>query len=98
MEKYQALSVDTPDGKRYRCPCCGNFTLEEEPPGTYDICPVCFWEDDPIQLDDPTMPGGANKLSLDESRRNFKDFGAVEQRLRKYVRPPLPDELPPEAP
>ena len=26
---------------RYACPCCGYLTLPEEPPGTFDICPVC---------------------------------------------------------
>ena len=30
--------------KKYKCPCCGYFTLDER--GEYDICPVCFWEDD----------------------------------------------------
>lgn len=26
------------------CPCCGYMTLDRR--GAYDICPVCFWEDD----------------------------------------------------
>ncbi|WP_082252910.1 CPCC family cysteine-rich protein [Bacillus sp. FJAT-27251] len=29
----------------YTCPCCGFKTLEEEPPDTFDICEICFWED-----------------------------------------------------
>lgn len=29
---------------KFACPCCGCLTLEER--GGYDICPVCFWEDD----------------------------------------------------
>lgn len=29
---------------KYKCPCCGCYTLDER--GAYDICPVCFWEDD----------------------------------------------------
>src|SRR3569833_2977032 len=28
----------------FRCPCCGVRTLIER--GGYDICSVCFWEDD----------------------------------------------------
>lgn len=30
--------------KKYKCLCCGYRTLEAH--GEYDICPVCFWEDD----------------------------------------------------
>jgi Cysteine-rich CPCC len=32
------------DDGPYACPCCGFLTLDER--GGYDICPVCFWEDD----------------------------------------------------
>jgi hypothetical protein len=35
--------VDSGDGP-YICPCCGYRTLLER--GAYDICQVCFWEDD----------------------------------------------------
>lgn len=30
--------------KKVRCLCCGYRTLDER--GGFDICPVCFWEDD----------------------------------------------------
>lgn len=30
--------------EKFACPCCGCLTLDER--GAYDICPVCFWEDD----------------------------------------------------
>ncbi|UOX88817.1 hypothetical protein MUY14_45345 [Amycolatopsis sp. FBCC-B4732] len=33
----------------YPCPCCGHLAFGE-PPGSYGICGVCFWEDDPVQL------------------------------------------------
>ncbi len=49
---------------KYTCPCCGYRTLDEEPPGTYDICEICFWEDDPVQFVDPDYEGGANTPSL----------------------------------
>jgi len=38
---------------RYPCPCCGYRTLISPPPGTYDICEVCFWEDDAGQFEYP---------------------------------------------
>lgn len=30
--------------KKYKCLCCGCRTLDSR--GEYDICPVCYWEDD----------------------------------------------------
>ncbi len=30
--------------EKYQCLCCGCKTLESR--GKFDICPVCFWEDD----------------------------------------------------
>jgi len=56
---------------KYTCPCCGYKTLEEEPPGTFDICSICFWEDDNIQFDDPDYEGGANEESLRQYQKAF---------------------------
>ena len=47
----------------YPCPCCG-FASFSEPPGSYEICTVCGWEDDHVQLRNPDMSGGANHDSL----------------------------------
>ena len=30
----------------FPCPCCGYKTLSESASGTYEICEICFWEDD----------------------------------------------------
>lgn len=79
--------------EKYKCPCCGYYTFDKKIRGTYEVCPVCYWEDDPIQLEDETYEGGANKVSLKQARRNFLIFGACEERLIKYVRPPREDEL-----
>ncbi|MGW0896206.1 CPCC family cysteine-rich protein [Streptomyces goshikiensis] len=76
---------------RYPCPCCGHRVLDAMP-GSYEICPVCFWEDDEVQFRWPTMDGGANKISLIEAQRNYQDFGAGDQHGRQYVRPPAEDE------
>ena len=57
--------------KKYKCPCCGNFTLYEKPPGTYEICEVCNWEDDELQFRNPNYAGGANKLSLEDARKEY---------------------------
>jgi hypothetical protein len=53
------------------CPCCRSRTISE--PGTYEICDVCGWEDDPVQSADPDYRGGANKMSLREARNTWID-------------------------
>ena len=78
--------------KKYKCPCCGYFTFEKKE-RAYDICPVCFWEDDPEQYNNPTMHGGANHVSLTEARINYKHFNACDAEMKKYVRGPKKDEL-----
>jgi len=59
---------------KYKCPCCENYTLSNEPPGTFEICPVCSWEDDNVQFDDPNYEGGANHICLNDARENYKKW------------------------
>ena len=73
------------------CPCCGHKTLGAAP-FTYEICKVCFWEDDPVQLLDPSARGGANPPSLMECQASFAECGAAEQRFLKNVRAAKPGE------
>jgi len=83
---------------KYACLCCRYPTLSEPPSGTYEICPVCFWEDDPVQADDPTYRGGANEESLDEARTSFAAIGVSDPRSIGSVRPPTPEEIRRRAP
>jgi hypothetical protein len=77
---------------KYACPCCGCLTLDERPPGTFAICPVCYWEDDDVQFSDPSYEGGANKECLSNARENFRAFGASSMQWVDYVRRPSPEE------
>ncbi|WP_084542285.1 CPCC family cysteine-rich protein [Calidithermus chliarophilus] len=78
----------------FACPCCGYLTLNSAPPGTFEICPVCYWEDDAVQFDDPDYAGGANAVSLNEARANFKNFGAISREFTTRTRRPKPEEFP----
>lgn len=80
----------------YACPCCGFLTLNEEPPGTWQICPVCRWEDDLLQFGDPSHANGANEVSLEQARTNYVSFGAKDQPSRQHARAPLPAEVLPK--
>lgn len=81
-------------GDGYSCPCCGFLTRSEYAYGTYEICPVCGWEDDSAQAVDPNFPGGANKESLNEAQANYKKYGVSAQRYIGQVRKPNEDEVP----
>ena len=61
--------------KSYQCPVCENFSLDSY--GSYDICPVCEWEDCIGQRGDPDFTSGANWLSLRQARANWKEQGVV---------------------
>jgi Cysteine-rich CPCC len=46
------------------CPVCGFMVNDEGYYGTYNICPICNWEDDGVQLANPCSERGANGNSL----------------------------------
>ena len=54
------------------CPVCNMYTFE----GSYDICEVCGWENDPVQLRYPDEDGGANTESLNQAIENWKNRAA----------------------
>ena len=78
-----------PKGKngKFRCPCCMHFTLGSI--AAYDICPICFWEDDGTTSEHGFSPNG---ISLTEGQENYKKFGASKEHDRQYVRPAEPHE------
>jgi hypothetical protein len=76
----------------FPCPCCG-YEVLEEPADSYEICPICFWEDDRVQLAFPDLAGGANGCSLIEGQSNFASFGACEMRVQPHVRGPQESDV-----
>ncbi len=79
---------------RYKCPCCGNYTFKNRLNGTYDICPVCFWEDAIYDYHNPDRICSCNKVSINEAKENFKRFGACIEEMNPYVRKPNEFEVP----
>ena len=55
----------------FKCPVCGQYTFQSGP-GSYEICPVCGWEDDKAQYKDPNLKGGANRFSLKEYKEQYE--------------------------
>jgi len=60
----------------------------------FELCPVCFWEDDGLDDHDAnkTLGGPNGSLSLTDARCNFHLFRACDESLREKVRAPLTDE------
>lgn len=76
----------------FTCPCCG-YEVFDEYPGSYEICPICFWEDDVFQLYFPHQGSGPNHASLVEAQVNFIQFGACDRAMAKNVRSPGADDV-----
>lgn len=56
-----------------KCPVCGNETFPRKS-FEYEICKECFWEYDPVQVEDPDYSGGANCHSLNEYQKIYEDL------------------------
>ena len=63
--------------EKIKCPVCGKYEFDEE--NDFDICEVCGWENDGLQMDNPDYKGGANKESLNEARKIYQETGKYEQ-------------------
>ena len=69
--KSAAVEVDW--SSPHDCPVCGQTEFSVD--GSYEICTICWWKDDPVQLKDPNLSGGANKLSLIEAQNVWAATG-----------------------
>lgn len=61
------------------CPCCQYKTLTER--GQYEICPVCFWEDD--GSNELTRYSSPNHMTLNEGREKFIKIENSRQDMKK---------------
>lgn len=93
FHEYAARLESQPSRLPLRCPCCSCFTLSVR--GAFEICPICFWEDDgQDDYDANVIRGGPNgELSLTQARANYRRLGACNARSIAHVRPPRADEL-----
>jgi hypothetical protein len=75
MTDPDASSINT---EAIACPCCGYATLDER--GGWDICRICWWEDDGQDNHNATVVvGGPNSnLSLARARLNFITDGIFQ--------------------
>ncbi len=81
----------TPSDAKLACPCCGYRTLSAR--CDWDVCPVCFWEDDVLAESgrDPRSPANGD-MSLSVGQASFAQYGACTEELASSTRPPQPGE------
>lgn len=72
---HHRTDVKSEDILKNSCPVCGYLTLDER--NTFDICGICFWEDDGIDDFEENEDSGPNHMTLKEGRLVFK--GAKEK-------------------
>jgi hypothetical protein len=76
------------------CPCCGFITIPNEGNALAYICPICLWEIDLfIQREDEASDQN-HGLTLNEAKKNYRQFGAILPKLKKYCREPKKYEHP----
>jgi hypothetical protein len=64
---------------KVECPVCQFLAFDKDDfPGSYCICSECGWEDDNLQYLDPNYEGGANNVSLNQAKENFKKYGICD--------------------
>lgn len=61
------------------CPICGQTILESE----YDICKICYWENDDYQRENPNSRGGANNLSLNDYKKWWNTLEKIMPNIQK---------------
>ena len=59
-----------------KCPVCGRYEFEKE--DSYEICPICRWENEKWQYDNPDETECANVMSLNEARAAWAQGKTIE--------------------
>lgn len=49
------------------CPVCGGHKFTE----VFEICPICNWENDYVQEQNPEWRNCANEMSLNDARQAY---------------------------
>ncbi|GAA6170700.1 hypothetical protein NBRC116592_03700 [Colwellia sp. KU-HH00111] len=66
----------------FSCPCCHYLSLSQR--DKYEICEVCFWEDDGVQHpEDYSMP---NHMFLGQGQDNFLKIGGCDEHGASLVK------------
>ena len=83
----------------YKCKCCGHETLPVPPEEAVAyICPICWWENDVFTADDDEPSDENHGLTLSEGRKNYKQYGICDPRLKEPMGRRTEETTIPQAP
>jgi len=72
---------------RHKCLCCNYLSLLTK--DDFEICEICYWEDDPLTKEVNKISSINHGLTLEDAKKNFVKFGAVEQKYIDQVKPKI---------
>lgn len=64
--------IEVPDVSLNTCPVCGYYSLTIR--ASFDICFLCFWEDDWLAAYNPEEVSAPNRMSINEAKQEFTQF------------------------
>lgn len=77
------------------CPACGYymFSMMND---QGEICLICGWQNDLVDLEEMYRPMGPNHVSLEDAQKSFEKIGVIESRFvgkygastKKFIRDP----------
>ena len=62
----------------WNCPVCHTDNQGDFP--DYNFCDTCDWQDDPTQRADPAYSGGANNISLNQFKKEWRVGQSIQNR------------------
>ena len=71
------------DPEPHKCPLCGEYEFKDLL--TYDICPVCGWEDNGFETD-PDYKTHPSQMSFNERKAWFSEQRRLDPKFKAYPR------------
>jgi rRNA maturation endonuclease Nob1 len=74
MMVYECMEKNEP--YKHKCPVCGKFEFEGY--DDMDMCDVCGWSNDALQVEKPDYEGGANMMSINQAKEAYRQGKHIE--------------------